>query len=47
MEQDLLKRVVQNFIEDKLALMIISNELEEDKEVLISSKNNDLIFKVK
>jgi len=42
-----LKRVVQNFIEDKLALMIISNELEEDKEVLISSKNNDLIFKVK
>jgi hypothetical protein len=28
-------------------LMIISNELEEDKEVLISSKNNDLIFKVK
>ena len=42
-----LKRVVQNFIEDKLALMIISNELEEDKEVLISSKNNDLIFKVR
>ena len=42
-----LKRVVQNFIEDKLALMIISNELKEDKEVLISSKNNDLIFKVK
>ena len=42
-----LKRVVQNFIEDKLALMIISNELEEDKEVLISSKNNDLTFKVK
>ena len=42
-----LKRVVQNFIEDKLALMIISNELEEDNEVLISSKNNDLIFKVK
>ncbi|MEL0246649.1 MAG: AAA family ATPase [Alphaproteobacteria bacterium] len=42
-----LKRVVQNFIEDKLALMIISNELEEDKEVLISSKNNDLNFKVK
>ena len=42
-----LKRVVQNFIEDKLALMIISNELEEDKEVLISSKNNDLSFKVK
>ena len=42
-----LKRVVQNFIEDKLALMIISNELEEDKEVLISSKNNDLIFRVK
>ena len=40
-----LKRVVQNFIEDKLALMIISNELEEDKEVLISSKNNDLILK--
>ena len=42
-----LKRVVQNFIEDKLALMIISNELEEDREVLISSKNNDLIFRVK
>ena len=42
-----LKRVVQNFIEDKLALMIMSNELEEDKEVLISSKNNDLTFKVK
>ena len=42
-----LKRVVQNFIEDKLALMIISNELEEDKEVLVSSKNNELIFKVK
>ena len=42
-----LKRVVQNFIEDKLALMIISNELEADKEVLISSKNNDLIFRVK
>ena len=42
-----LKRVVQNFIEDKLALMIISNELEADKEVLISSKNNDLTFKVK
>ena len=42
-----LKRVVQNFIEDKLALMIISNELEEDKEVLIASKNNDLTFKVK
>ena len=42
-----LKRVVQNLIEDKLALMIISNELEEDKEVLISSKNNDLTFKVK
>ena len=42
-----LKRVVQNFIEDKIALMIISNELEEDREVLISTKNNDLIFKVK
>ena len=39
-----LKRVVQNFIEDKIALMIISNELEEDKEVLISTKNNDLIL---
>ena len=41
-----LKRVVQNLIEDKLALMIISNELEEDKEVNFF-KNNDLIFKVK
>ena len=26
-----LKRVIQNYIEDKLALMIISNELQEDK----------------
>ena len=42
-----LKRVIQNYIEDKLALMIISNELQEDKEVLISSKNNDLTFKIK
>ena len=42
-----LKRVIQNYIEDKLALMIISNELKEDQEVLISLKNNDLIFKVK
>ena len=45
MEQDLLKRVVQNFIEDKLALMIISNELKEDKEVLITTKNDDLNLK--
>ena len=41
-----LKRVIQNFIEDKIALMIISNELKEDKEVLIT-KNNDLTFKIK
>ena len=42
-----LKRVVQNFIEDKIALMIISNELKEDKEVLVSTKNNDLTFNIK
>ena len=42
-----LKRVIQNFIEDRIALMIIRNELHEDKEVFISSKNNDLIFTVK
>ncbi len=42
-----LKRIIQNFIEDKIALMIIGNELNEDKELLISSKNNDLIFKIK
>tara|TARA_A100001388_G_scaffold202491_1_gene153578 strand:- start:678 stop:3260 length:2583 start_codon:yes stop_codon:yes gene_type:complete len=42
-----LKRVIQNFIEDKIALMIISNELKEDKEVLVSTKNNDLTFNIK
>ena len=42
-----LKRVIQNFIEDKIALMIISNELKEDKEVLVSTKNNDLTFKIR
>ena len=42
-----LKRVIQNFIEDKIALMIISNELKEDKEVLVSTKNNDLTFNIR
>ena len=42
-----LKRVIQRFIEDKLALKIIGNELKEDRQILISSKNNDLIFKIK
>ena len=42
-----LKRVIQNFIEDKIALMIIGNELKEDKEVLITTKNDDLKFKIK
>ncbi len=42
-----LKRVIQNFIEDKIALMIISNELKEDKEVFVSTKNNDLTFNIK
>ena len=42
-----LKRVIQNFIEDKIALMIISNELKEDKEVFVSTKNNDLTFNIR
>ena len=42
-----LKRVIQNFIEDKIALMIISNEVKEDKEVLVSTKNNDLTFNIR
>ena len=41
-----LKRVLQNHIEDKLAMMILENKVSEDQEVLISTNKNELTFDI-
>ncbi len=42
-----LKRVIQTHIVDKIAHMLVSNEIDENSKVYISTKNNDLNFKIK
>ena len=42
-----LKRVIQIYIVDKIAHMLISNEINEKNKVFISTKNNELDFKIK
>ena len=42
-----LKRVIQTHIVDKIAHMLVSNEIDEKSKVYISTKNNDLNFKIK
>jgi len=41
-----LKRVIQNSIVDKIAHMLISNEINEKSKVSISAKNSELDFKI-
>ena len=42
-----LKRVIQTHVIDKIAHMMISNEINEKSKVLISTKNSELDFKIK
>ena len=42
-----LRRVIQNQIVDKIAHMLISNEINEKSKVFISTKNSELDFKIK
>ena len=42
-----LKRVIQTHIIDKIAHMLISNEINEKSKVFISTKNSELDFKIK
>ena len=42
-----LKRVIQNHIVDKIAHMLISNEINEKNKIFISTKNSELDFKIK
>ena len=41
-----LKRVLQNHIEDKLAMMILENKVSEEQRILISTDKNELTFKI-
>ena len=41
-----LKRVLQNHIEDKLAMMILENKISEEQRILISTDKNELTFKI-
>ncbi len=42
-----LKRVIQTHVIDKIAHMMISNEINEKSKVFISTKNSELDFKIK
>ena len=42
-----LKRVIQTHVIDKIAHMMISNEINEKSRVFISTKNSELDFKIK
>tara|TARA_B100000035_G_scaffold80929_1_gene67837 strand:+ start:660 stop:3245 length:2586 start_codon:yes stop_codon:yes gene_type:complete len=42
-----LKRVIQTHIVDKIAHMLVSNEINEKNKVYISTRNNELDFKIK
>tara|TARA_A100001011_G_scaffold395715_2_gene491552 strand:+ start:895 stop:3480 length:2586 start_codon:yes stop_codon:yes gene_type:complete len=42
-----LRRVIQNQIVDKIAHMLMSNEINEKNKVFISTKNSELDFKIK
>ena len=42
-----LKRVIQTHVIDKIAHMMISNEINEKNKVFISTKNSELDFKIK
>ena len=42
-----LKRVIQNHIIDKIARMLVSNEINEKSKVFISTRNSELVFKIK
>ena len=42
-----LKRVIQTHVIDKIAHMMISNEINEKSKVFISTKNSELDFKFK
>jgi len=41
-----LKRVIQNQIIDKIAQLILSNELKEDQNISVTSEDNELSFKL-
>ena len=41
-----LKRVLQNHIEDKLAMMILENKVSEEQRILISTDKNELTYKI-
>ena len=41
-----LKRVLQNHIEDNLAMMILENKISEEQRVLVSTDQNELTFKI-
>ena len=41
-----LKRVIQKNIIDKIAHMILSDEINDEKKVLITTKDNELKFKI-
>ncbi len=42
-----LKRIIQNFISDKIAYMIMSGEIKNDQTLFVTTQNNELKFEIK